>query len=97
VYHLYGYPADPLSLVITENDLIDFLVNVVRKEPSLPPEITNTLARSTCLFIDLGFKNWYLRSLGLRGHGEMTGPRAGVEQPIGSVGGTAYYAHNTLP
>jgi TIR domain/SIR2-like domain len=76
VYHLYGYTSDPASLVITENDLIDFLVSVVQRERSLPVEITNTLMRSTCLFIDLGFKNWYLRvllrSLGLRGHGEMS-------------------------
>jgi len=73
VYHLYGYPDEPDSLVITENDLIDFLVNVVRGEPRLPGLITSRLTPedSSCLFVDLGFKNWYLRvllrSLGLTG------------------------------
>jgi hypothetical protein len=72
VYHLYGYPDEPGSLVITETDLIDFLVKVVQDDPPLPKGITATLSRtvSSCLFIDLGFKNWYLRvlmrSLGLR-------------------------------
>lgn len=65
VYHLYGHPDNPESLVITENDLIDFLVNVVRGEPRLPSLITSQLTRedSSCLFVDLGFKNWYLRVL----------------------------------
>jgi hypothetical protein len=74
VYHLYGHPEDPSSLVITENDLIDFLTSVVRKDPPLPGQIAEPLSRvdSTCLFVDLGFKNWYLRvlmkSLDLFGH-----------------------------
>ena len=76
VYHLYGYHDEPSSLVITENDLIDFLTGVIRKAPSLPDQITGTISRpdSNCLFVDLGFKNWYLRvlmrSLGLLGHNE---------------------------
>jgi hypothetical protein len=72
VYHLYGYLDEPGSLVVTENDLIDFLVKIVQDAPPLPKGITARLSRtvSTCLFVDLGFKNWYLRvlmrSLGLR-------------------------------
>jgi hypothetical protein len=76
IYHLYGHPQDSSSLVITENDLIEFLTNVVRKSPPLPEQITGILSHpdSTCLFVDLGFKNWYLRvlmrSLGLVNHNE---------------------------
>lgn len=78
VYHLYGYPDEPESLVITENDLIDFLVSVIRDEPALPPSIRAKLSRqeTTCMFVDLGFKNWYLRALlralGFYGHAEMS-------------------------
>src|SRR5215472_8479576 len=59
IYHLYGHREKPESLVITENDLIDFLTNVIRKSPPLPEQITGILSRpdSTCLFVDLGFKN----------------------------------------
>lgn len=76
IYHLYGHREKPESLVITENDLIDFLTNVIRKSPPLPEQITGILSRpdSSCLFVDLGFKNWYLRvlmrSLGLMNHTE---------------------------
>jgi hypothetical protein len=76
IYHLYGHTQDSSSLVITENDLIEFLTNVVRKSPALPEQITGILSHpdSTCLFVDLGFKNWYLRvlmrSLGLVNHNE---------------------------
>jgi hypothetical protein len=78
VYSLYGHPDEPDSLVITENDLVDFLVSVIRNEPPLPPRILGQLSRSetTCLFVDLGFKNWYLRvllrTLQLYGHQEMS-------------------------
>jgi hypothetical protein len=76
IYHLYGHAQDSSSLVITENDLIEFLTNVVRKSPALPEQVTGILSHpdSTCLFVDLGFKNWYLRvlmrSLGLVNHTE---------------------------
>ena len=85
VYHLYGYSDNPDSLVITENDLIDFLVNVVREEPRLPSLITSQLTRtdSSCLFVDLGFKNWYLRvllrALGLPG--KKTTKSVALEEP----------------
>lgn len=65
IYHLYGYPDEPDSLVITENDLIDFVASVIRKTPPLAEIIRGQLANptTTCLFADLGFKNWYLRAL----------------------------------
>jgi hypothetical protein len=65
VYHLYGHVEDPDSLVITETDLIDFLASVVRDEPRLAVRVRSELrkAATTCLFVDLGFRNWYLRAL----------------------------------
>lgn len=65
VFHLYGYREPPESQVITESDLIDFLTKVVKNDPPLPSYIRATLSKkeSTCLFIDLEFKQWYLRVL----------------------------------
>jgi hypothetical protein len=65
IYHLYGHPQSLDSLVITENDLIDFLTTVIRNDPPLPSYIRKKLASedSACLFFDLEFKNWYLRVL----------------------------------
>src|SRR5436190_16470345 len=74
VYHLYGHHDEPDSLVITETDLIDFLTKVILNAPPLDPLVRAELAKpsTTCLFMDLGFKDWYLRALlralGLYGH-----------------------------
>jgi len=65
VYHLFGHPDDPSSLVLTEGDLIDFLVSVVRGTPPLPDQVRSILAdpSTSCLFLGFGFHNWYLRVL----------------------------------
>ena len=43
VFHLYGHPTDPASLVLTERNLIDFLLKVGAKDPPLPHRITGQL------------------------------------------------------
>ena len=65
IYHFYGHTESLESLVITENDLIDFLTKIVKNDPPLPSFIRATLSRkeTACLFLDLEFKNWYLRVL----------------------------------
>lgn len=65
IYHLFGHWADPRSLVLTEGDLIDFLVAVVKGVPPLPDEVRSVLAdqATSCLFLGFGFHNWYLRVL----------------------------------
>ncbi len=65
VYHLFGHPDDPGSLVLTEGDLIEFLVSVVRGTPPLPDQVRSILAdpSTSCLFLGFGFQNWYLRVL----------------------------------
>lgn len=65
VYYLYGRHARPTSLVLSENDLIEFLVDVVRGEPPLPDYLRGRLGdpETTFLFIGFGFHHWYLRVL----------------------------------
>jgi len=65
VYYLYGYVDVPESLVISENDVLDFLVNVIAKNPPLPTNISSEIRDpSKCfLFLGFSFKNWYLRIL----------------------------------
>ncbi|HAO20607.1 MAG TPA: hypothetical protein DCQ37_09125, partial [Desulfobacteraceae bacterium] len=55
----------PESLVMTENDLLDFLVSVISKAPGLPASITSELNSTdkNFLFLGFGFKHWYLRIL----------------------------------
>lgn len=65
VYHLYGRVEESESMVLTENELIDFLVAVVSDNPPLPRNIIGELQASykNFLFLGFGFQNWYLRVL----------------------------------
>lgn len=65
IYGLYGSIERPASLVLTENDLLDFLVNVTRKSPALHPYVTSRLSEpeASFLFLGFGFRHWYIRIL----------------------------------
>lgn len=65
VYHLYGCIQAPESLVLTENDLLRFLVAVISSNPALPKHIISEIRKpENCfLFLGFGFKHWYLRIL----------------------------------
>jgi hypothetical protein len=65
VYHLYGDLQELGSLVLTETDLLEFLVNVVRAAPPLPAYIAGQLAdrQTSFLFLGFGFQRWYTRVL----------------------------------
>jgi hypothetical protein len=65
IYHLYGAIQEPESLVLTENDLLDFLVAVVSKNPPLPNNVRSELQKrgKSFLFLGFGIRHWYLRIL----------------------------------
>ena len=65
VFYLYGSIKEPQSLVLSENDLLDFVVAVVSKNPPLPNNILSELQHrhKSLLFLGFGFRNWYLRIL----------------------------------
>jgi len=65
VYHLFGHYEEAKSLVLTEGDLIEFLVAIVRGAPAVPDQVRAMLAdpAASFLFIGFGFHNWYLRVL----------------------------------
>ena len=65
VYYLYGMSYEPESLVLSENDLVDYLIKVISKNPRIPSYITTEFQKThkMFLFLGFGFKNWYLRIL----------------------------------
>lgn len=65
IYYLYGSVDEPESLVLSEDDLLDFLIAIISKNPPLPANISSEFRNKTkCfLFIGFGFNNWYLRIL----------------------------------
>lgn len=65
VYYLFGHHEDTTSLVLTEGDLIEFLVSITRSAPPVPDQVRSLLADAAAsfLFLGFGFHNWYLRVL----------------------------------
>ena len=65
IYHLFGDAGEPASLVLSENDLLDFLVAIVAERPPLPNSLVRALKRvgQSFLFVGFGIKHWYLRVL----------------------------------
>jgi hypothetical protein len=51
VYHLFGYAELPESLVLTEDDYLDFLVNISRHQNTIPRQIEKALVSTSLLFI----------------------------------------------
>ena len=72
VYHLHGHYDTPQSLVLTEDDYLNFLVNISRETQTvLPPAIRTALAKTSLLFIGYSLSDWNFRVLfrGLIGSG----------------------------
>ena len=65
LFSLYGSIEDLDSLVLTESDLQDFLVNVINKTPPLPSLLTARFGDPdiSFLFLGFGFHRWYVRIL----------------------------------
>lgn len=64
VYKLHGCLSNPAhTLVVTEDDLIEFAVCVSKKTPSLPSEVTSIFSCCSVLFIGYGLADWNIRFL----------------------------------
>jgi hypothetical protein len=71
VYHLHGAVESPESLVLTEDDYFDFLVNV--PQVGIPPLIQEVLSATSLLFVGYRLADWNFRVL-FRGFVELTQP-----------------------
>lgn len=66
VFHLHGHLEIPESMVLTEDDYLDFLVAISQTRDLLPPVIAGRFGKSTLLVLGYGLKDWNFRVL-LRG------------------------------
>lgn len=63
VYHLLGHADAPESLVLTEDDYLDFLVNISSNTYRVPARIQQALSDSSLLFIGYRPGDWDFRVL----------------------------------
>lgn len=63
VFHLHGCHNEPASMVLTEDDYVDFLVSIGRELKIVPPVIQGAIAGSSLLFIGYGLRDWNFRVL----------------------------------
>lgn len=68
VYHLHGSFQEPRSLVLTEEDYLEFLINLALDKANnerklIPPSIFRALATRPLLFIGYSLQDWTFRVL----------------------------------
>jgi len=63
IYHFYGRTDKPDSMVLTENDTLDFLQFMVKSEPGLPKDLLNLFQNKNFLFLGFGLGDYQLRVL----------------------------------
>ncbi len=61
VFHLHGHFDVPDSLVLTEDDYLDFLVAISRDDGLLPHQIQKALAGASLLFLGYRLADWDFR------------------------------------
>jgi len=63
IYHLHGLDSEPATLVLSEDDFLDFLVNVTRNEQIVPYRIHQAMADSSLLLLGYELQDWDFRVL----------------------------------
>jgi hypothetical protein len=63
VYHLHGVLADPTSIVVTEEDYLQFGVNLIAHRTRLPPSIQSALTMNSLLFLGYSLRDSTFRVL----------------------------------
>jgi hypothetical protein len=63
VYHLFGRLDDDASLVLTEDDYFDFLIDFSRERERIPAAVRSALANSSLLFLGFNLNHWDFRVL----------------------------------
>lgn len=61
VFHLHGHNEIAESLVLTEDDYLDFLVSVSKDNQLLPHQIQRSLSSTSLLFVGYSLADWNFR------------------------------------
>lgn len=63
VFHLHGHMGFPESMVLTEDDYLDFLINLAKDNELLPARIQEAFTGTSLLFVGYSLNDWNFRVL----------------------------------
>ncbi len=63
VYHLYGLDQHPESLVLTEDDHLDFLANISKDTGAIHPRVRRALTESSLVLLGYSLADWDFKVL----------------------------------
>jgi hypothetical protein len=63
VYHLHGFDQYPKSLVLTEDDHLDFLTNISRDQEAIHQRVNQALTESSLVILGYSVRQWDFRVL----------------------------------
>jgi hypothetical protein len=63
VFHIHGIDTDPTSLVLTEDDYLDFLVNISIDNDAIPERVGVALTHSSLLLLGYQLQDWDFRTI----------------------------------
>ena len=63
VFHLFGHLGQPESLVLTEDDYLDYLVGITKYREAIPDAVGRALVSSALLFLGFRVDDWSFRAL----------------------------------
>ncbi|MEV0565217.1 SIR2 family protein [Dactylosporangium sp. NPDC050588] len=63
VYHLFGWAGDPASLVLTEDDYLDYVIKVTQQDQCIPDSVWTELTGSALLLLGFRLEDWDFRGL----------------------------------
>ena len=63
IFHLHGTMEQPESMVLTEDDYLDFLIKIGKDESLLPRRIEEAFTNTSLLFVGYSLNDWNFRVL----------------------------------
>ena len=61
VYHLFGHLKDPESIVLTQDNYFDYLIDVTRNNDIIPTSVRAKLTNTALLFLGFQLRDWDFR------------------------------------
>lgn len=63
IFHLYGRFSVPDSLVLTEDDFMDYLIGITKRNEKIPQRLRGALVKTSLLFLGFRIDDWTFRTL----------------------------------